>query len=143
MAPVQIGAPPTRAAIPPRIARNASESTATTQTIIVCGTVMTVWLGQDGFDYSFQGDYDRMWDDTLSALAERGPHGVQGVLLMAFGDEPKPGVQAALATLRARGLRLVMISGDNAGAAQAMKAHVQNGLSVVVASLKASSQAPT
>lgn len=34
------------------------------------GTVMTVWLGQDGFDYSFQGDYDRMWDDTLSALAE-------------------------------------------------------------------------
>ncbi|MEZ5754609.1 MAG: sugar phosphate isomerase/epimerase family protein [Paracoccaceae bacterium] len=34
------------------------------------GTVMTVWLGQDGFDYSFQGDYNRMWDDTLSALAE-------------------------------------------------------------------------
>ncbi|MBU9696583.1 sugar phosphate isomerase/epimerase [Rhodobacteraceae bacterium HSP-20] len=34
------------------------------------GTVMTVWLGQDGFDYSFQGDYDRMWDDTLAALAE-------------------------------------------------------------------------
>ncbi len=32
---------------------------------------------------------------------------------------------------------------DSAGAAQAMKAHVQNGLSVVVASLKASSQAPT
>ena len=34
------------------------------------GTVMTVWLGQDGFDYSFQGNYDRMWDDTLSGLAE-------------------------------------------------------------------------
>jgi len=34
------------------------------------GTVMTVWLGQDGFDYSFQGDYNRMWDDTLSGLAE-------------------------------------------------------------------------
>jgi len=34
------------------------------------GSVMTVWLGQDGFDYSFQGDYDRMWDDTLSGLAE-------------------------------------------------------------------------
>jgi DNA-binding GntR family transcriptional regulator len=32
---------------------------------------------------------------------------------------------------------------DSEGAAQAMKAHVQNGLSVVVASLKASSQAPT
>lgn len=34
------------------------------------GTVMTVWLGQDGFDYSFQGDYGRMWEDTLSGLAE-------------------------------------------------------------------------
>lgn len=34
------------------------------------GTVMTVWLGQDGFDYSFQADYARMWDDTLSGLAE-------------------------------------------------------------------------
>ena len=34
------------------------------------GTVMTVWLGQDGFDYSFQGDYARLWDDTLSGLAE-------------------------------------------------------------------------
>ncbi len=34
------------------------------------GRVMTVWLGQDGFDYSFQGDYGRLWDDTLSALIE-------------------------------------------------------------------------
>lgn len=34
------------------------------------GSVMTIWLGQDGFDYSFQADYARMWDDTLSALAE-------------------------------------------------------------------------
>lgn len=34
------------------------------------GTVMTVWLGQDGFDYSFQGDYARMWEDTLAGLAE-------------------------------------------------------------------------
>ncbi|NBE08217.1 sugar phosphate isomerase/epimerase family protein [Paragemmobacter ruber] len=34
------------------------------------GRVMTVWLGQDGFDYSFQADYARQWDDTLAALAE-------------------------------------------------------------------------
>jgi L-rhamnose isomerase len=26
------------------------------------GQVMTLWLGQDGFDYSFQADYARMWD---------------------------------------------------------------------------------
>lgn len=40
--------------------------------------------------------------------------------LLAFGDEPKPGAKEALAVLRARGIRTVMISGDNRGAAQAM-----------------------
>lgn len=38
------------------------------------GRLMTLWLGQDGFDYSFQGDYARMWDDTVSALAEVAAH---------------------------------------------------------------------
>jgi len=57
---------------------------------------------------------------TVSVLAERAAHGVTPLAILGFGDEPKPGVQAALATLRARGLRLVMISGDNSGAAQAM-----------------------
>lgn len=40
--------------------------------------------------------------------------------LLAFADEPKPGAREALAALRARGLRLAMISGDNRGAAHAM-----------------------
>ena len=40
--------------------------------------------------------------------------------LMAFADEPKPEAQAALAALRARGLQLRMISGDNRAAALAM-----------------------
>lgn len=38
------------------------------------GSQMTLWMGQDGFDYSFQGDYARMWDDTLAALAEVADH---------------------------------------------------------------------
>lgn len=33
------------------------------------GSLMTLWLGQDGFDYSFQVDYSRAWDNTLDALA--------------------------------------------------------------------------
>ncbi len=57
---------------------------------------------------------------SLSALAERTPAGVQGLLLLAFGDEPKPGAREALDALRARGLKLVMISGDNRPAAEAM-----------------------
>ncbi|UJB65856.1 copper-translocating P-type ATPase [Acidovorax sp. YS12] len=40
--------------------------------------------------------------------------------LLAFGDEPKPGAREALALLRARGVRCVMVSGDNRGAAEAM-----------------------
>jgi Cu+-exporting ATPase len=40
--------------------------------------------------------------------------------LLAFADAPKPGVERALAELRTRGLRLVMISGDNRAAAEAM-----------------------
>ena len=33
------------------------------------GSLMTLWLGQDGFDYSFQLNYQKAWDDTLEALA--------------------------------------------------------------------------
>ena len=61
---------------------------------------------------------------TVSVLAERTTHGVEALAVLAFGDEPKPGVQVALSKLRARGLRLVMISGDNQGAAQAMAARL-------------------
>ncbi|MBZ0224911.1 MAG: heavy metal translocating P-type ATPase [Comamonas sp.] len=57
---------------------------------------------------------------TLSAVAERSAQGLRIRALLAFGDEPKPGARQALAALRARGLRSVMISGDNRGAAEAM-----------------------
>jgi sugar phosphate isomerase/epimerase len=38
------------------------------------GEQMTLWMGQDGFDYSFQADYGRMWDDTISAMSEVADH---------------------------------------------------------------------
>ena len=57
---------------------------------------------------------------TVSALVERTTGGLSLRALMAFGDEPKPGAREALERLRARGLRAVMISGDNRGAAEAM-----------------------
>lgn len=38
------------------------------------GTMMTLWMGQDGFDYSFQVDYRRLWDLTLEAMAEVADH---------------------------------------------------------------------
>ncbi|WCM88357.1 heavy metal translocating P-type ATPase [Acidovorax sp. NCPPB 3576] len=63
---------------------------------------------------------------SVSAVAEAqpggGPAGAAWVLraVLAFGDEPKPGAREALAALRARGLRVVMVSGDHRGAAEAM-----------------------
>lgn len=54
------------------------------------GRLMTLWMGQDGFDYSFQADYGRMWDDTLSALAEVADHapGID-IALEYKPDEPR------------------------------------------------------
>ncbi|MFK7868068.1 MAG: TIM barrel protein [Roseobacter sp.] len=34
------------------------------------GRTMTLWMGQDGFDYSFQMDYAAAWDHTLDAMAQ-------------------------------------------------------------------------
>ncbi len=81
------------------------------------------WLQQEGLDPSqWAEDVPALQAQgaTLSALAERTATGLQGLLLMAFGDEPKVGAAEALAALRARGLKLVMISGDNRAAAEAM-----------------------
>lgn len=57
---------------------------------------------------------------TVSALVERTADGLTPRALLAFGDAPKPGAREALAALKAQGIRTVMISGDNRGAAEAM-----------------------
>ncbi len=36
--------------------------------------LMTLWVGQDGFDYSFQADYSAMWDHTIEALQAVAAH---------------------------------------------------------------------
>lgn len=38
------------------------------------GKIMTLWMGQDGVDYSFQGDYGTMWDHTIACLQEVADH---------------------------------------------------------------------
>ncbi|WP_280920639.1 heavy metal translocating P-type ATPase [Cupriavidus sp. AcVe19-1a] len=52
---------------------------------------------------------------TVSWLVETTPPRVVG--LVAFGDSIKPGAPEAIARLRAAGVRTVMLTGDNAGAA--------------------------
>jgi Cu+-exporting ATPase len=87
------------------------------------------WMDELGVDR--QGMNNRAQDlqnsgATVSVMAQRLP-GTEGspdrlvmVALMAFGDEPKPGAKEALAALRARGIKTVLISGDNQGAAEVM-----------------------
>jgi Cu+-exporting ATPase len=57
---------------------------------------------------------------TVSAMVRRTTQGLHLLALLAFGDEPKPGAKEALAQLRLQGIKTVMISGDNQGAAEAM-----------------------
>ncbi|PIT83548.1 cation-translocating P-type ATPase [Limnohabitans sp. 15K] len=81
------------------------------------------WLQEEGLDIGvWQTDIDALHAQgaSLSALAERTDVGLQPLLLMGFGDEPKVGAAQALTALRDRGLKLVMISGDNQAAAEAM-----------------------
>lgn len=85
------------------------------------------WLDELGVPLgALEGEARRLQGEgaTLSALVERVTQGLALRALMAFADEPKPGAAQALATLRARGLRLVMISGDNRAAALAMAARL-------------------
>jgi xylose isomerase len=38
------------------------------------GRIMTLWLGQDGFDYPFQADYAQLWDWEIAAIREVAEH---------------------------------------------------------------------
>ncbi|MFZ9336461.1 MAG: HAD-IC family P-type ATPase, partial [Burkholderiaceae bacterium] len=97
------------------------------------------WMDELGVDLSaLQSDIARLRAQgaTLSVLAERRAQAQASAsvatsvpvpvacALMAFADEPKPGAREALAALRARGLRVVMISGDQREAALAMGARL-------------------
>jgi Cu+-exporting ATPase len=59
---------------------------------------------------------------TVSWLAVATEGGFEVLGLLAFGDPPRPEAQEAIAALHAMGLRTVMVSGDNRGAAQAIAA---------------------
>ena len=54
------------------------------------GTLMTLWLGQDGFDYPFQADYGQMWNDTVAAIEEIARHNPSIDIALEYKpDEPR------------------------------------------------------
>jgi xylose isomerase len=70
------------------------------------GDLMTLWLGQDGYDYPFQRDYGRQWDLCRDALAEVAAHhpGVQ------IAIEYKPNEPRAFALLPDAATTLLMLA---------------------------------
>ena len=81
------------------------------------------WMQELGVDMAALADRAQQLQAegaTVSAVATRTDNGLALQALLAFGDEPKPGAREALAALKARGIRTVMISGDNRGAAETM-----------------------
>ncbi len=79
-------------------------------------------LGADLKPFEAAAQAQQAQGATVSILAVRNQDGAapQPLALLAFGDEPKAGAAQALAELHQRGVRTVMISGDNRGAADAM-----------------------
>jgi xylose isomerase len=73
------------------------------------GTIMTLWLGQDGVDYSFQGDYAAMWDATVEALAELADHNPA----LDIAVEYKPNEPRAFALLPDLGMNLLALAEVN------------------------------
>ena len=69
---------------------------------------------------------------SVAWLAQASTQGAPRALgLLAFGDQARPGAAATVAALRREGLRVVLLSGDNRGAAQALADLV--GISEVMA----------
>ncbi|MFN4143517.1 TIM barrel protein [Aestuariivirga sp.] len=70
------------------------------------GDLMTLWLGQDGFDYSFQADYLRLWDQTAEALRVIAAHNPS----IDVSIEYKPNEPRAFSLLPDAGTTLLMVA---------------------------------
>lgn len=52
--------------------------------------MMTLWLGQDGWDYAFQADYPALWEAEVSAIAEVAAHDPDCLISLEYKpNEPR------------------------------------------------------
>lgn len=73
--------------------------------------LMTLWLGQDGYDYNFQLDYEQAWDWEVEGIREVAEHDPECLISIEYKpDEPR-----AQALLRDASTTLLAIA--DAGAA--------------------------
>ena len=69
------------------------------------GDLMTLWMGQDGFDYAFQIDYARIWEMEVSAIGEICAHDPA----INISIEYKPNEPRAFALMPDIGTTLLMV----------------------------------
>ena len=69
------------------------------------GSLMTLWLGQDGFDYPFQGDYAELWQLEIDGIREVAAHNPR----VAISIEYKPNEPRGFSLLGSIGTTLLAI----------------------------------
>ena len=53
-------------------------------------SLMTLWLGQDGFDYAFQADYAKLWADEIDGIREVALHDPECLVSIEYKpNEPR------------------------------------------------------
>ena len=73
------------------------------------GTVITLWLENDGFDYPFQMDYSHCWDQVVEALREIADYAPD----MKYSIEYKPFEERNFAMIDSTGMTMYLISEVN------------------------------
>ncbi len=80
--------------------------------------LMTIWLGQDGFDYSFQADYERMWDNLVECFRQVAEHDPSVNISIEYKpNEPRaysilPNATATLLAIHDIGLKNIGVTLD-------------------------------
>jgi xylose isomerase len=80
--------------------------------------LMTIWLGQDGFDYAFQANYARIWADEIEGVREVALHDPECLISIEYKpNEPRsysllPDCATTLLALKEIGLPNVGVTLD-------------------------------
>lgn len=88
------------------------------QAIDVCrqleGRVVTIWLGYDGWDYSFQADYGRLWDQAAAAFKEICAYG-KGLKISIEYKPFQPRAYSLISSFGSTMMMLQQVQADNLG----------------------------
>ncbi len=80
------------------------------QLVAAGGHLMTIWLGQDGYDYPFQADYQWLWQQEIDAIRQVARHNPAVQISIEYKpNEPRafsvlPDMGTTLLAIRAVGL---------------------------------------